>query len=77
MSSLTQKERDALDEIFLAIHSKNEKNEKMKKILIFLVSSKSKFKVRKYLIQALIREKTPKALHLLSDLLKKKNFLSK
>ena len=77
MSALTKNERDGLEDVFLSIHSHQEKYQKLKNISLLLNSNKSEFIVRKLLVQAKERLNETKLSHLLAFLSKKKKNLSK
>ena len=77
MSALTKNERDGLDDVFLSIHSHNDKYQKLKNISSLLLSAKSEFKVSMLLVQAKSELKETKLSHLLTYFSKKKKNLSK
>jgi len=77
MSTLTTNERDGLEDVFLSIHSHNEKYQKLKHLSSLLLLSKSEFKVSKLLTQAKDGLKETKFSLFLTKLGKKKKNLSK
>jgi len=77
MSTLTKNERDALEDVFLSIHSHEDKYRKLKYLSSLLLPTKSELGVSKLLKQAKEGLKETKISHYLAELGKKKKNLSK
>jgi len=77
MSVLTKNERDGLDEVFLSIHTNDNKYKKMKNLASILLTSNSNFYMQKLLNQAKYGLKETKLLQFLLKSSKKKKNLSK
>jgi len=77
MSVLTKNERDGLDEVFLSIHTSDNKYQKIKNLASFLLSSNSDISVQKLLNQAKYGLKETKLSQYLLKSSKKKKNLSK
>jgi hypothetical protein len=77
MSALTKNERDGLDDVFLSIHSHDDKFDKLRYMSSLLLSNKSELGVSKLLAQAKERLKETKISYFLAELGKKKKNLSK
>ena len=77
MSALTKNERDGLDEVFLSIHTNDDKYQKMKNLASILLSSDNKLYIQKLLNQAKYGLKETKFSQYLLKLSKKKKNLSK
>jgi len=77
MSALTKNERDGLDDVFLSIHSHDDKFRKLKYISSLLLSTKSELGVSKLLKQAKDGLKETRFSYFLTELGKKKKNLSK
>lgn len=77
MSALTKKERDGLDEVFMSIHSNNNKYQKLKDISSLIMTKQHDFSVKTLLEQAKHGLKETNLSHFLAYIAKKKKFLSK
>jgi len=77
MSALTKNERDGLDEVFMSIHGKVDKYEKIKEISTLIFSKETKSKFEHLFKQANIGIKDSKFTQYLLDFSKKKKNLSK
>jgi|FLOH01.1.fsa_nt_gi hypothetical protein len=77
MSALTKKERDGLDDVFLSIHSNNNKYQKMKELSSLIMSRNLDFSMHTLLTRAKIRLERSKFSHFFTYLTKKKKNLSK
>ena len=77
MSALTNNEREGLDEVFLSIHSSDDKYQKIKDLATLLLSKKTKTNIQKLIKQAKIGLKETNVSQYLANLGKKKNNLSK
>ena len=77
MSALTKKERDGLDEVFMSIHSNNNKYQKLKDISSLIISREHRFSMPTLLEQAKQGLKETNFSHFLAYIAKKKKFLSK
>jgi len=77
MSTLTKQERDGLDEIFLSIHSGNNKYTKLKEISSLVMSKNISSSTSKFLKMAKIGLKESKISQFMSLFVKKKKNLSK
>ena len=77
MSALTKKERDGLEDVFLSIHSNNEKYQKIKEISSLIMSNDTAINFTKLLKQAKYGLKETKISHFLAYISKKKKNLSK
>ncbi len=76
MSTLTNRERDGLEDVFLSIHSNN-RYKKVKELSSFIIASEVSIALSKLLKHANIGLKKTKSLQLLSFFSKKKKSLSK
>lgn len=63
MSALTKKERDGLDDVFLSIHSNNNKYQKMKELSSLIMSRNLDFSMHTLLTRAKIRLERSKFSH--------------
>jgi len=77
MGALTKNERDGLDDVFLSIHSREEKFEKMKDLATLLISHQATKKFSKLFNSAKLGLKETKISHLFHQYRKKKKNLSK
>ena len=77
MSALTKNERDGLDDVFLSIHTHEDKYEKMKALALLLLSHETKINVKNLLKQAKHGLKETKFSQFLYNISKKKKNLSK
>jgi len=77
MSALTKKERDGLDDVFLSIHSNNNKYLKMKELSALILSPNLNFSMRTLLKRAKRRLKKSKLSYYFMYSGKKKKNLSK
>ena len=77
MSALTKNERDGLEDVFLSIHSNNEKYQKIKEISSLIMSNDTTINFTKLLKQAKFGLKETKISHFLAYISKKKKNLSK
>lgn len=77
MSTLTQKERDGLDEVFLSINSSNDNYKHLKELSKLIISKKNDFSMTKFFKRPKYRIKQTKFSHFLSFISKKKKNLSK
>jgi len=77
MSALTKNEREGLNDVFLSIHSHQEKYRKIKEISSLIMSKKSSLTIAKLMQVAKIELNDTKLLPLLAFLSKKKKNLSK
>lgn len=77
MGALTKNERDGLEEVFLSIHSNNEKYQKIKDISTLIMSKRSTFYVNTLIKQAKYGLKETNISHFMAFLTKKKKYLSK
>ena len=77
MSTLTQSERDGLDDVFLSINSSNNSYNIIKELSTFIISKKKKFSMPKLLKQANYRIKQRSFSQFLPFNTKKKKNLSK
>ncbi len=77
MSTLTNKEKDALEDVFLSISTKGNKYKKIDNLLSIIIASEISTIVSKVLKRAKIGLKKKKTLNFLSHLSKKKKYLSK
>ncbi len=77
MGALTKNERDGLEDVFLAIHSKEEKFEKMKNLALLVTSHTSAKKFSKLFNHAKHGLKETKISHFFHHYMKKKKNLSK
>ena len=77
MSALTNKERDGLDDVFLSIHSHQDKYQKIKEISSLLMIQRDSINFTNLLKQAKIGLNETKLSQFLSYLSKKKKHLSK
>ena len=77
MSTLTKQERDGLEEVFLSIHARDGKYEKMKELSSLIIASKISSAAAKLLKRAKFGLKRGKTSYFLSFFDKKKKSLSK
>ncbi len=77
MSTLTNNERNGLDEVFLSIHTHTDKYKKMKEITTQLMSHNYKSTMTKLIKVAIYGLKETKTVQYLLNLTKKKKNLSK
>ena len=77
MSTLTQSERDGLDDAFLSIHSSNNNYNRIKELSTFVISKKKSFSIKKLLKQANYGIKQRGFSHFLAFNTRKKKNLSK
>lgn len=77
MSTLTQSERDGLDDVFKSIHSSNNNYNIIKELSTFVISKKKSFSITKLFKQANYRIKPRSFSHFLPFNTKKKKNLSK
>ncbi|WP_297441331.1 hypothetical protein [Sulfurimonas sp.] len=77
MGALTKKERDGLDDVFLSIHSREEKYQKIKEISNLIINHNSKQKLINLYKQAKYGLKETKISYFLEQYYKKKKNLSK
>ena len=77
MSALTKNERDGLEDVFLSIHSNNDKYQKIKDLSSLILDHNSTINFSNLLKQAKNGLKETKLSHYLAYLSKKKKNLSK
>ncbi len=77
MSALTKKERDGLEDVFLSIHSHNEKYQKIKEISSLIINNNTTINFSNLLKRAKYGLKETKLSHYLAYMSKKKKNLSK
>ncbi|MBU0720671.1 hypothetical protein KJ877_04970 [bacterium] len=77
MSALTKNERDGLEDVFMSIHSHNEKYKKLKELSTLIMSKSNKLSVETLLKRARCGIKETNLSHLFAFLSKKKKPLSK
>jgi hypothetical protein len=77
MGALTKKERDGLDDVFLSIHTREEKYQKIKEISTLIITHYSSQNFSKLLKQAKYGLKETKISKFLKQYYKKKKNLSK
>jgi len=77
MSTLTQNERDGLDDVFLSIHTHNSSYLNFKKISTIFTSQQKTINIRNLINEAKVGLKETKLHSLLSTFSKKKKNLSK
>ena len=77
MSALTNKERDGLEDVFLSIHSQQDKYQKIKEISSLLMLHKSSINFSSLLKRAKEGLNETKISQYLSNISKKKKYLSK
>jgi len=77
MSALTKNERDGLEDVFLAIHTQQDKYQKIKKISSLIMDHNRSFNLVKLLKQAKHGLKETKLSQFLLNFSKKKKNLSK
>jgi len=77
MSTLTKKERDGLEDVFLSIHDNQKRYEKIKHLSSLIISSTPRLNAKELLEKAKLGIKSRKISHYLSYLLQKKKNLSK
>ena len=77
MSVLSKSEREGLEDVFLSIHSNEDKLDKIKEISNLIISKSTKFSETLFTKQAKFGIKENKFLHFLNFTSKKKKNLSK
>ena len=77
MSALTKNERDGLEDVFLSIHTQQDKYQKIKEISSLILSHETSFNLEKLLKQAKHGLKETKLSQFLLKFSKKKKNLSK
>ena len=77
MSALTKNERDGLEDIFLSIHSHQEKYRKIKEISSLIMAKRGSLSLPKLVKVAKVGLNETKLSHLIAFLSKKKKNLSK
>ena len=77
MSTLTKQERDGLEEIFLSIHTRNNKYTKIKEFSSLIVSKNISLNTSKFLKMAKTGLKESKLSQFITLFIKKKKNLSK
>jgi hypothetical protein len=77
MGALTKQERDALEEVFLSIHTKSSRYEKIKELSSFVITADISIALSKLLKRAKFGLKKRKTSQFFSFFDKKKKFLSK
>lgn len=77
MGALTKNERDGLEEVFLSIHSNNEKYQKIKDISNLIISRENRYWVNTLVKQVKYGLKETNISHLIAYIGKKKKYLSK
>ena len=77
MGALTKSERDGLDDVFLSIHSNQDKFKKIKEISTLIMSRKNDFSMTKLINQAKYGLKETDFSHFIDFINKKKKNLSK
>ncbi len=77
MSALTKSERDGLEDVFLSIHTNQDKYKKIKDISSFIISNGGKFSMSKLLQEAKSRLKETNYSHFIPFIDKKKKNLRK
>lgn len=77
MSTLTKQEKDALEDVFLSIHTGSNKYKKLKELSSFIIADEISSVLSKLLKRAKFGLKKRKSSHFLSFLDKKKKSLSK
>jgi len=77
MSTLTKRERDGLEDVFMSIHSNRDKYEKIKGFSSFIINNDISFTLSKLLKHAKIGLKKSKSSVFFTFLTKKKKYLSK
>ena len=77
MSTLTNREKDALEDVFLSIDAKGNKYKKIDNLLSIIIASEISTIVSKVIKRAKIGLKKKKTLNFSSYLSKKKKYLSK
>ena len=77
MSALSKSERDGLEDVFLSIHSNQDKYKKIKDLSALIISKGNNFSIPKLLKQAKYGLKETKFTHLMTYFDKKKRNLSK
>lgn len=77
MSALTKQERDALEEVFLSIHTKNNKYYKLRVLSPIIITTNISIVLSKLLRRAKLGLKKGRTSHFFSFSDKKKKFLSK
>ena len=77
MGALTKSERDGLDDVFLSIHSNQDKFKKMKELSTLIISKKNHFSMKKLINQAKYGLKETNLSNFIDIISKKKKNLSK
>ena len=77
MGALTKNERDALEDVFLSIHSHTDKYRKLKEISKLIMIKNRKLNLKKLVKRAKYGLKETKFINLLKKIIKKKKNLSK
>jgi len=77
MSTLTKNERDALEDVFLSIHSNHDKLKKIRELSALVIHRGSEFSVSKLIKQAKYGLKETNLSHFIPFFAKKKKYLSK
>ncbi len=77
MSTLTKRERDGLEDVFLSIHTHEDKYQKLKKLSTLILSKGVNFSAYKFVKRAKFGLKGSKLSQILTNISKKKKNLSK
>jgi len=77
MSALTNRERDGLEDVFLSIHSSDNKYNKVRDFSSFIIANNISTVLSKVLKRAKIGLKKGKSMKFLNFFSKKKKYLSK
>jgi len=77
MGALTKNERDGLEEVFLSIHSNNEKYQKIKDISTLIMSKRNTLYLNSLIKQVKYGIKETNISHFMAFIAKKKKYLSK
>lgn len=77
MSTLTKKERDGLEDVFLSIHDNQKQYDKIKHLSSLIISNTPRLSAKELLERAKLGMKSKKISHYLSYLIQKKKNLSK
>ena len=77
MGTLTKSERDGLDEVFLSIHTSQDRFKKIKEISSLIISGSNKLSMKELIKQAKYGLKETKLEHFMTFLAQKKKNLSK
>lgn len=77
MGTLTKKERDGLDDVFLSIHTHQERYQKLRELSLLLISHNKDFNIKRLLKVAKYGLKEAKFSNFIFNLSKKKKNLSK